>query len=69
MLMEKEKQMESLTKKLDDLNRLIKGINSEVVNLINVSAETQLMIRKGDVPGERLLDAERKIKEILKKYS
>ncbi|MCB0720955.1 MAG: hypothetical protein KDC73_06585 [Ignavibacteriae bacterium] len=60
---------ERLTKKLEDLNRLINGINSDVVKLINVSAETDLLTRRKNVPEEKLIIAENKIEEILKKYN
>ena len=60
---------ERLTKKLEDLNRLINGINSDVVKLINVSAETDLLTGRKNVPEEKLIIAENKIEEILKKYN
>ena len=60
---------ERLTKKLEDLNRLINGINSDVVKLINVTAETDLLTRRKNVPEEKLIIAENKIEEILKKYN
>jgi hypothetical protein len=60
--------METLIKKLDELNSLIKGTNSDVMKMINVSAETELLIRSKTAEKEKLMTAENKIEEILKNH-
>ncbi|MCB0722605.1 MAG: hypothetical protein KDC42_09895 [Ignavibacteriae bacterium] len=64
--MKNKKLMEKVTHKLEELNSLIKVMNSEVVKMINISAETELSMRKNDV--QKLAGAEKKIEEILKKH-
>ena len=66
--MKKEKQMELLKKKLDELNNMIRGLNSDVMKMINISAETELMIRNKNVPAGKIKTAENRIEEILRKY-
>ena len=58
--------MEKLTLKLKQLNSLINVIHSDVVKMINISAETELSVRKNDA--QKLARAEKKIEEILKKH-
>jgi tetrahydromethanopterin S-methyltransferase subunit G len=67
--MKKEKQMELLKKRLDELNNTIRGLNSDVMKMINVSAETELIIRNKNTPSTKIKTVENRIEEILKKYS
>ncbi|MCB0720958.1 MAG: hypothetical protein KDC42_01535 [Ignavibacteriae bacterium] len=61
---EKQKLMETLTNKLERLNSLIKDKNSEVIRMINISAETELSMRNNDTKRQAI--AEKKIERILK---
>ena len=64
--MKNKKLMEKVTHKLQQLNSLINVIHSDVVKMINISAETELSVRKNDA--QKLARAEKKIEEILKKH-
>ena len=60
---------EEIEKSMKDLKDIIHRMNVNMIDLINVSASAELKLRNENASKDDMLEIERKINELIKKYS